>query len=70
MIKTVLWYLGVIIATILLVIAFVMKRVDLSIIAFILAMLLNKYSDWTILPKIYRKQGITNEVFSGKKDVK
>lgn len=62
----VLWYLGVVAASLLLIGGFLLKSWPLSICALVLGLVLQKTNRFIPLPSIYRQMGIKNEIFEGK----
>ncbi|WP_213995754.1 hypothetical protein [Tepidanaerobacter syntrophicus] len=63
------WYLGVVLATVMLVIGFVSKSWVFSILSLILSFLLKKTNKWITLPHVYQELNVKNEVFEGKNNI-
>lgn len=64
--KNILWYLGIVIASVLLAFGIFTKSWLLSLIGFAIALTLKATNKYIPLPKIYRDMGIDNEVFEGR----
>lgn len=61
-----LWYLGVVMAVIILAVGFLAGNWLLSMTALALGILLKKTNKYIELPAIYQELGITNGIFEGK----
>ena len=64
--KYTIWYLGIIMAAVMLGFGIFSKSWLLSLAGFAVALLLKTTNKYVPLPKIYREMGIDNEVFGGK----
>lgn len=64
--KYTIWYLGIIIAAVMLGFGIFSKSWLLSLAGFAVALLLKTTNKYVSLPKIYREMGIDNEVFEVK----
>jgi hypothetical protein len=63
--KIISWYLGVTVATVLLVSAVLMHNVVLSLVAVAGTIILKRTNKYIPIPKAYAQMGITNDLFQG-----
>ncbi|MDO4313242.1 MAG: hypothetical protein Q4C52_09160 [Eubacteriales bacterium] len=64
--KNILWYLGIVIASVLLAFGIFLRNWPLSLVGFAIALILKATNKYIPLPQIYRDMGIDNEVFEGR----
>jgi lipid-A-disaccharide synthase-like uncharacterized protein len=65
-VKKLLWYLCLLGAPALLVYAFMVKDIGLSVAAFGMAYALKKTNRFIDIPTFYQNKGVTNDIFEGK----
>ena len=66
MVGAILWYLGVLLAAVALVLAYLTKSWPLTVFVVVLAVVLKRTNRRVPLPKVYRDMGVRNEYFEGK----
>ncbi len=66
MLLRILWYLGVLLVTVVLVLSFLIKSWPLTIFAVVLTVVLKVTNKHIPLPKVYQELGVRNEFFEGK----